>query len=282
MIDWEETTAHMGKGRLGIMAGKKLQGQVAIITGAGRGIGAATAERLVAAGAAVVLAARSEAEVEAVAARLRKRGRAIAVPGDITDPDVVEEVVESALEQYDRVDILINNAGVVWPIEEVAESDADEWTYNLYTNLIAPFYMVRSVLPVMQDQKYGRIVSVGCSAALQPMAGLSAFCTAKAGLDMFVRTLASELANTGVTTTLLYPGMVDTAMHEDVRSVDTTESKIDLSSFHEAHAQGGLRNPAQIADLLYWLVGPWSRKANAIAYAADDVEWVAQVTRDLV
>ena len=92
------------------MAGKKLQGQVAIVTGAGRGIGAAAARRLAEAGAAVVLAARSEEEVEALAAQLRKEGkRAIAVAADVSDLDGVEEIVESALEQFDRVDILVNN-----------------------------------------------------------------------------------------------------------------------------------------------------------------------------
>jgi NAD(P)-dependent dehydrogenase (short-subunit alcohol dehydrogenase family) len=264
------------------MAGKKLQGQVAIITGAGRGIGAATADRFVAAGAAVVLSARTEEEVEAVAARLRKRGaKAIAVPGDITDPETVEEVVESALEQFDRVDILINNAGVGWPIEELAETDADEWTYNIHVNLIAPFYMIRSVLPLMLDQNYGRIVSVSSGVAGRPIAGLSAFCSAKAGLDMLMQTLALELAGRKVSASTLYPGMVDTTLQEDVRSIDTADTALDFSTFHDAHVRGALRSPAQIADLLYWMVGPWSRNRNGQSFAVDDQAWVDQVVRDL-
>src|SRR5690606_25895718 len=113
------------------MAKKKLQGQVAIVTGGGRGIGAATAERLAGMGARVVLAARSDEEVEAVASHLRGQGgQAIAVPGDVTDPDIVEEIVEAALDQFGRVDILINNAAVIWPLEELVEADPDEWAYN--------------------------------------------------------------------------------------------------------------------------------------------------------
>ena len=117
----DTTRSHrIGSRRRSGMAGKKLQGQVAIVTGAGRGIGAATARRLAAAGASVVLAARSEEEVEALAAELRKKGsRAIAVAADVSDLAGVEEIVESALEQFDRVDILVNNAGVIWPLEEV-------------------------------------------------------------------------------------------------------------------------------------------------------------------
>ena len=162
------------------MPPKKLQGQVAIITGAGRGIGAAAAERFVAAGASVVLTARSEEELEAVAARLRKQGgRAVAVPGDITDPQDVEEVVESALEQFDRVDVLVNNAGIIWPIDELADSDADEWTYNIFTNLVGPYVMARNVLPLMLEQGRGRIINVSSAAAEVAVPGASAYCAAK-------------------------------------------------------------------------------------------------------
>jgi NAD(P)-dependent dehydrogenase (short-subunit alcohol dehydrogenase family) len=188
------------------MAKKKLQGQVAIITGAGRGIGAAAAERLAASGARLVLNARTEEEVEAVAARLRQQGAlALAVPGDISDPDVVEEVVETALDQFNRVDILINNAAIIWPIEEVAETDPDEWTYNIMVNLVAPFMLTRNVLPLMLEQGYGRILSIGSGAAQRPIVGASAYCAAKAGLDMFTRVLALEVAGTGVTVNSLHP-----------------------------------------------------------------------------
>ena len=148
------------------MAGKKLQGQVAIITGAGRGIGAATARRLSAAGTSVVLAARSEEEVEAVAAELRKQGsRAIAVAADVSDLAGVEEIVESALEQFDRVDILVNNAGVIWPLEEIVDVDPEEWAYNVMINLVGPFFMVRNVLPVMMDQGSGCILNISSGAS---------------------------------------------------------------------------------------------------------------------
>jgi len=264
------------------MAGKKLQGQVAIVTGGGRGIGAAAAARLAAGGASVVLTARSEEEVEAVAVRLRQaKGRAIAVPGDITDPAVVEEVVESALDQFGRVDILVNNAGVIWPLEEAADADPDEWAYNIATNLIAPFTLVRNVLPLMHDQGYGRILNISSDAAFTPVPGGSAYCAAKAGLDMFSRVLAQELAGSRVTVNTLYPGHVDTPMQEDIRSVDTTGTRLDTSWFHAIHARGELIDPARIADLIYWLVGPWSRTRSGEFFTAADAVWVAQVALDL-
>jgi NAD(P)-dependent dehydrogenase (short-subunit alcohol dehydrogenase family) len=264
------------------MAGKKLQGQVAIVTGAGRGIGAASARRLAAAGAAVVLAARSEEEVEAVAAKLRKQGgRAIAVAADVSDLAGVEEIVESALEQFDRVDILVNNAAVIWPLEEVVDVDPDEWAYNTMINLVGPFFMVRNVLPIMVDQGYGRILNISSGASTTPILGASAYCTAKAGLDMFTHVLAMELAGSKVSANLLYPGEVDTAMQEDIRSVDTTETRLDTSYYHELHARGGLRTPDAVADLVYWLVGPWSRTRNGEAFHAGDPAWFAQVQADV-
>ena len=126
----------------------KLQGQVAIITGGGRGIGAAAGRLLAEAGAKVVLSARSENQIEAVAGEIRTSGgRAIAVPCDVSSAEQIEEVVEAALTQYDRVDILVNNAAVVWPVDHVFEADPEEWAYNIHCNLVGPFQMARNVLP---------------------------------------------------------------------------------------------------------------------------------------
>lgn len=265
------------------MAKKKLQGQVAIITGGGRGIGAATAERLAAAGARLILTARSEDEVESVAARLRLQGaQALAVPGDVTDLEVIEEVVETALEEFNRVDILVNNAGVIWPLEEASEADPEEWAYNIMTNLIAPFAVVRNVLPVMLEQQGGRILNISSEAATTPIAGASAYCAAKAGLDMLSRVLALELEGTGVTLNTLYPGHVDTAMQEDIRSIDTTDTRLDTTWFHDIYRRGGLTPPTSVADLILWLVGPWSRERHGEFFSAVDAAWVEKVRRDLL
>ena len=93
--------------------------------------------------------------------------------------------------------------------------------------------------------------------------------------------LAAEVAGSGVTANLLYPGNVDTALQEDLRSVDTTGTRMELGSFHALHAEGGLAIPERIADLIYWLVGPWSRTYNGEFWRAGDAEWMAQVQRDL-
>ncbi len=266
------------------MAGKKLQGQVAIVTGAGRGIGAATARRLALAGASVLLTARTASEIEAVAAEIAESdGVALTVPADVGDVEQVEEVVESAVEQFGRVDILINNAALVWPIERTVDTDPDEWYYALQVNLMGPYYMARNVLPLMLNQNYGRIINVSSGLARQPMVGAGAYCASKAGLLMFTRVLAAELAGTRVASLAFDPGMVDTDMQADLRSVDGEEAQVDTSLWHRAHEQGALRAADDAARALFWLAGPWGLRdaAPANPYRLDDDTWRERVFSDI-
>ncbi|MEZ4867659.1 MAG: SDR family oxidoreductase [Caldilineaceae bacterium] len=264
------------------MARKKLQGQVAIITGGSRGLGVGIAERFIQAGATVVLTARSTEQLEAQATRLRSRGgRVLAITADVSDGDQVQAVVDQAVDQFQHVDILVNNAGVVWPVEEVIDSDPEEWAYNIHVNLIGPFYMAYSVLPVMMEQGYGRIVNVSSGLGRTPVAGLSAYGAAKAGLDQFTRILALEVAKTKITVNSLHPGIVDTDMQADLRSVDTSESAVDLTMFHEFYETNQLASPYMAARLVYWLVGPWNRARSGEIFSFRDEAWLAQVDEDL-
>ncbi len=261
---------------------RKLQGQVALVTGGGRGIGAAAAELLAAAGASLVLVARSEEEIDAVAKRIRKAGgKAIAVTCDVSDFAQIEEVVEAALTEYDRIDILVNNAALVWPVEEVADSDPDEWAYNIHVNLVGPYNLARHVVPLMLVQGYGRILNITSGAAKGGFVGMSAYSAAKAGLDAFTRTLATEVADTGVMVNGLNPGMVETEMQADLRSVDTDGTKIDLTQFHTAYEGGKLGSATATAKQIYWLVGPWGRQETGKIFSAGDAEWRARVENDI-
>ena len=261
---------------------KKLQGQVAIVSGGGRGIGAATARQLAKAGTAVVVTARSIEQVDAVTAQIQQEGgRAIGVEADISDPMQVEEVVESALDQFNRVDMLLNNAGIIWPVEELGDADPDEWAYNLHVNLVGPATLMQNVLPLMKSQNSGRIVNVGSGAGRIPIPGMSAYCAAKAGLEIMTKVAALELANTNIAVNYVSPGMVNTEMQSDIRSVDTSESALNFSHWHDVHEQQRLLDPATVAIYLTWLLGPWSSKRSGEVLDVNDATWADEVRRDL-
>jgi NAD(P)-dependent dehydrogenase (short-subunit alcohol dehydrogenase family) len=264
------------------MAHLNLQGQTAIITGGGRGIGKAVAEALVALGAAVVVTARSAHQVEAVAASLSANGgQAIGVAGDVADPNQVDHIVQTTLNHFGRVDILINNAAVIWPVTEVVKTKPEEWAYAIQVNLVGTFYITRAVLPLMIEQGHGRIVNVSSGAAINPIVGASAYSASKAAMDMFTRAVAQELSNTGVTINSLHPGMVDTEMQVDLRSVDTKDAAFDLNRFHEAHKQGQLRSPQAVARTIAWLSGPWVGGQSGHIFKITDEAWIEQVNADL-
>ncbi|HRW06650.1 MAG TPA: SDR family oxidoreductase [Caldilineaceae bacterium] len=255
---------------------------MAIITGASRGLGTGIAERFIRAGATVVLTARSEEGLLTEAERLRALGGTVlTLAADVSDPEQVQQVVDQTLEQYQRIDILVNNAGVIWPIDEVAETDPDEWVYNLHVNLIGPFYASYCVLPVMIAQEYGRIINISSGLSRSAVAGLSAYGTAKAGLDHFTRILALEVAKAGVTVNALHPGVIDTDMQTDLRSVDTGDSAVDLSIFHNYYESNQLVSPFVAGRLVYWLAGPWSKGHTGEIFTFRDEAWLAQVDQDL-
>lgn len=264
------------------MAKKKLQGQVAIITGASRGLGTGIAERFVRAGATVVITARSEETLTAEAERLRAMGgKVLAMSADVSDPEQVQAVIDQTVDAYQRIDILVNNAGVIWPIDEVAEIDPDEWVYNIHVNLIGPFYASYCVLPVMLAQEYGRIINVSSGLSRNAVAGLSAYGTAKAGLDHFTRILALEVAHAGIMVNALHPGVIDTEMQADLRSVDTGDSTVNLQIFHDYYTSQQLSSPWDAARLVYWLAGPWSNGHSGEIFTFREESWIAQVDQDL-
>jgi NAD(P)-dependent dehydrogenase (short-subunit alcohol dehydrogenase family) len=265
------------------MANKQhLQGQVAIITGGSRGLGRALADWLAGAGAAVVLTARNEAQVNAAAQALTQAGaRALALPADVSDQAQVEAVVARTLEQFGRIDILINNAAVAGPIAEVSKASPAAWAYNIQVNLVGPFFLAHSVLPTMLAQRSGRIINVSSGLSSAIYAGFSAYGAAKAGLDQLTRILALEVKDSGITVNSVYPGMVDTEMQAEIRRVDTGESVIDLSLFRNAAQAGRLVSPYEAAKRIYWLCGPWSGQRTGEIFTFRDEAWLAAVEREI-
>jgi 3-oxoacyl-[acyl-carrier protein] reductase len=189
-----------------------LTGQVALITGANRGIGKATAEVLHAAGANVVLLARTAEPLTEVANTLLtvRADSALALPVDVADESQVNQAVEQTMARWGRIDILVNNAGLVSPgaFDRIAPAD---WERVLSVNLTGSYLCCRAVAPIMQQQRSGRIINISSiSAQTGGVSGGAHYAAAKGGLLAMTKTLARDLAPYNITVNAIAPGQIDT------------------------------------------------------------------------
>jgi NAD(P)-dependent dehydrogenase (short-subunit alcohol dehydrogenase family) len=191
-----------------------LDGQVIIVTGASRGIGEAAAHALAAQGARVVLTSRKAPAETAAAVGPAAEAHAC----DSSDYAAFAALVADVKARHGRLDALINNAGILDPIASIADSDPAEWARNIQTNLIGAYNAIRAVLPGMIAAGGGTIVNLSSGAAIRPLEGWSAYCSAKAGLHMLTRAVALETAGKNIRVFGFQPGMTDTYMHVQVRA----------------------------------------------------------------
>jgi 3-oxoacyl-[acyl-carrier protein] reductase len=189
----------------------RLDGRVALVTGAARGIGAATAQRLAEEGARVALADLDLAGCEQLAGQIAAAGgEALALACDVADGAAVQQTVEKTVERFGQLDILVNNAGIVRDNLLFKMSDED-WDRVLGVHLRGAFLCARAAQTVMVPRKYGRIVSLSSTSALGNR-GQANYSAAKAGLQGLTRTLAIELGPFGITVNAVAPGFIDTEM----------------------------------------------------------------------
>jgi NAD(P)-dependent dehydrogenase (short-subunit alcohol dehydrogenase family) len=194
----------------------KLAGQVAVITGGGRGIGRAVARVFAREGAAVVLAARSGLDLEGAAREIVDAGgRVSTVPTDVTDPAAVAAMVERALAERGRIDILVTAAGMA-AFGPVADAAPAEWDVMLGVNLRGAMLCCRAVLPAMMAQRRGTIVNIGSVVTSRVLAGSAAYTASKYGLLGFSRVLAEEMRPHGVRVGVLSAGATDTPLWDAV------------------------------------------------------------------
>lgn len=189
---------------------------VVVITGASRGLGAAIARLLPRLGASVVLSARSEADLAAIAREIRSDGgRAEVVVGDIRQPELCEQLVRAALDRFGRLDAVINNAATLEPVAPVAEADPDSWARALAVNVIAPVLLSRAALPALRVRQ-GCILNVSSGAAIRPKTAWAAYNASKAALNQVTATLAREEPE--ITALAVDPGVMDTEMQAVIRA----------------------------------------------------------------
>jgi NAD(P)-dependent dehydrogenase (short-subunit alcohol dehydrogenase family) len=213
-----------------------------LITGASRGLGAAAARAAANLGANVVLAARVEADLEKVAEEVRQSGReALVVPGDVAQRQYCRHLVEMAAGHYGRIDALINNAGVIQPVAPLAETDMAAWEQSIAVNLLGAVALTHFALPYLR-RSHGRVVNVSSGAAVSVVAGWSAYCAAKAALNMFNQVLAVEESE--ITAVAVRPGVVDTEMQAIIRQDGQAGMAPEAHGrFLAYHSQGELLPP---------------------------------------
>jgi NAD(P)-dependent dehydrogenase (short-subunit alcohol dehydrogenase family) len=230
----------------------RLDGQVAIVTGAGRGIGRGIAVTLAEAGADVVVSSRTSSELEAAAADVKRSSRrAVAVPADLTRPEEVRRVLERCQSELGRVDILVNSVGSfqTWSAPD-AISDM-EWDRVLETNLRSLFLCCREVGQVMAEQGWGAIANIGSIAGPVGLPRMAAYGAAKSGIAGLTRALAIDWASHGVRVNALAPGYIETEANVSLR-----QDAMLVREVCERTPLGRFGTVEEVADAALFLVSP--------------------------
>jgi NAD(P)-dependent dehydrogenase (short-subunit alcohol dehydrogenase family) len=231
-----------------------LEGKTALVTGAGRGIGRATALQLAEAGVAVALVARSEDQLAETADRVNELGgTALVVPADLGELSEVSRAIQQTNDELGVVDVLINDAAVVWPLGPSVSVDSNEWAAAIAINVVAVAALSFALLPAMSERNWGRIVNVSSGIAAHPgsMIGMNAYAAGKAALEAHTINLAAELAGSGVTVNAFRPGSVDTAMQAWIRGQEPAQIGAALHErFARSYAEGAMITPEQSARSL--------------------------------
>jgi len=255
------------------MLGIDLSGRGAVVTGGGRGIGAEAARALAAAGARVVVSARSGAEIALVAAGLAASGReAHAVECDVTDPESVERLRAEATARLGRVDILVNNAGISTS-SPLKRQSLEEWRRLFAVNVEGTFLATRAFLQPMVEARWGRVINVASVAGRTGAAYISAYAATKHAVVGFTRALAAEVAASGVTVNAVCPGYVDTPMTD--RSIENITAKTGLDAGEarrrlvEASPQRRLITAEEVAFLIAMLCDERARGVHGQTVGID-------------
>ena len=249
----------------------RLNGKVALITGAGRGIGRAIAAAYAKEGAKLALAARTAAELDETARQVEALGAQVCtIPTDVTDQQQVEAMVAKTLECYPTIDILVNNAGIVGPVGPLQDNDVSHWVQTIQLNVIGVFLCCRAVLPTMLARNSGKIVNMSGVGGRS----LSAYGASKSALVDITETLYQELQGKNIQVNAMSPGSIHTAMWEETHAAAIALGDEELAEWGERVVTGRGASMERAAELAVFLASDQagSMSGRLIQAVTDDFE----------